>query len=128
MNLFTVALSGTATAILLYFCKNCSNIGQRTFFANIQLVLEHREKNNLVICPGKNKLYSVFSDFSEIQKEELAEKIGQFCKVVIRFHPGHPHLNIINTSFCALIRLLLTKLNHYSTIPSIQIRSFCHSK
>ena len=45
-------------------------------------------------------------------QEEL-EKTGQFFQVAINFHPSHPQPKIINTSFCALLGLLSTKLNHY---------------
>ena len=45
--------------------------------------------------------------------QEKLEKNGQFFQVVIQFHPSHQQPNIIDTRFCALVGLLLTKLNHY---------------
>ena len=36
-----------------------------------------------------------------------------FFQVAIHFHPSHPQQKIINSSFCALLGLLLTKLNYY---------------
>ena len=47
--------------------------------------------------------------------EEL-KKIGQFFQVAIHFHPGHLQIKINDTSFCAPVGLLLTKLNHYFDI------------
>ena len=47
-----------------------------------------------------------FSDFSRIHT--ILKKL-----VAIHFHPSHLQPNIINTSFCAQVGLLLTKLNHY---------------
>ena len=46
-----------------------------------------------------------FSDFSKIHRKNL--------KVAIHFHSSHQQPNIMNSSFCALVGLLLTKLNHY---------------
>ena len=40
-------------------------------------------------------------------------QVGQFFQVAIHFHPSHPQPNIIDNSFCALVGLLITKLNHY---------------
>ena len=34
-------------------------------------------------------------------------------QVAIHFHPSHPQLDIINSSFCALVGLLLTKFYDY---------------
>ena len=48
---------------------------------------------------------------------------GQFFQVAIRFHPSHLQPNIINSSFCALEGLLLTKLNHYFD-DSIEANTF----
>ena len=39
--------------------------------------------------------------------------MGQFFQIVIHFHPIHPQPNKTKTSFCALVGLLLTELNHY---------------
>ena len=38
---------------------------------------------------------------------------GTFFQVAIHFHPSHPQSKVTNTSFCALLGLLLTKRNHY---------------
>ena len=53
-----------------------------------------------------------YNHFSKIHEEEL-EKTGQFFQVAIHFHPSHPQINMNDTSFCALVGLLLMKLNHY---------------
>ena len=45
--------------------------------------------------------------------KNLKKVAMQFFQVAIHFHPSHPQPNIINTSFCTLVGLLLTTLNHY---------------
>ena len=37
--------------------------------------------------------------------------------VAIHFHPSHLQTKLIDTSFCALAGLFLTKLNHYFNVP-----------
>ena len=58
-----------------------------------------------VFLQGRTNHNKFFSAFSKIHRENL--------KVAIHFHPSHPQPNIMNSSFCALVGLLLTKLNHY---------------
>ena len=41
------------------------------------------------------------------------EQIGQFFQVAIHFDPSHQQTKKIDTSFCALVGLLLTILNNY---------------
>ena len=69
-----------------------------------------------MISPGKNKLESLFSNFSKIDRRNL-KKIDQLFQVAIHFHPNHPQTKMIDTSFCALVWLFLTKLNHYFNVP-----------
>ena len=68
-----------------------------------------------MICPIKNKLESVFSDFSNFQ-------------VAIHFHPGRSQTKLINVSFCALVGFLLTKLNHYFNVSIDTSMFFRYSK
>ena len=53
-----------------------------------------------------------FLRFFHDTSKELG-KNGQFFKVAIHSHPGHPQSKITNTSFCALVKYLLTTLGHY---------------
>ena len=68
-----------------------------------------------MVSPGINKLESLISNFLPNSQEEL-ERIGQLFQVAIRFHPSHPQAKMIDTSFCALVGLFLTKLNHYFNV------------
>ena len=43
--------------------------------------------------------------------------MANFFQVAIHFHPCHLQTKMIGTSFCALVGLLLTILNHYFNIP-----------
>ena len=63
----------------------------------------------------KLNLISQKCNFSRILTRNL-KKWANFFQVAIRFHPGHPQPKMINTSFCALVGLLLTKLNHYFNV------------
>ena len=58
-------------------------------------------------------MVSFFTEFSKIHRENLKKLANFFKLLLIHIHPSHPHPNIINSSFCALEGLLLTKLNHY---------------
>ena len=58
-----------------------------------------------VFLLGRTNHNKFFSPFSKIHRKNL--------KVAIHFHPSHPQPNIMNSSFCVLVGLLLTKLNHY---------------
>ena len=53
-----------------------------------------------------------FSNFSKIHRETLKQLANFFKLQWIHFHPDHPQLKIIiiDTSFCTLVGLLLTKL------------------
>ena len=53
----------------------------------------------------------ILRDFSKIHKKNL--KKLEFFSVARHFHPSHRQPNIISTYFCAIVGLLLTKLNHY---------------
>ena len=48
--------------------------------------------------PEKNKLESVFSNFSKIHRTNL-KNIGQLYRVTIHFHSSHPQTKMIFTSF-----------------------------
>ena len=80
-------------------------------FSNMEFLLEHREGNIKGFFRGRTN----FKQFlrTSLQYTRELENIGQFFQVAIHFHPSHPQPKIINTSFCALLGLLLTKLNHY---------------
>ena len=65
-----------------------------------------------MISAKKNKLESVFSDFSKLKRTSL-KKLANFFQLAVHCHPCHPQPKIINTSFCALVGQLITKLNHY---------------
>ena len=65
-----------------------------------------------MISPSKNKPQSIFSHFSKILQRNV-KKLANFFKLqsisILSMH-SQPKMN--NTSFCALVELLLTKLNH----------------
>ena len=50
---------------------------------------------------------------------KYSEGVGQFFQVAIHFHPSHLQPKMSETSFCTLVRLLLTKKNTL-TFPWIQ--------
>ena len=60
----------------------------------------------------KEQAKTSFKLFLKNTQEEL-KKIGQFFQISIHFHPSHLRPKIINTSFCVLVGLLLTKCYHY---------------
>ena len=84
----------------------------KNLFSNMKLLLEHREGNIKGDLSGEEQSISSFWWLLYNTQKEL-EKIAQSFQVVIHFHPSHAQPKIINTSFCALLGLLLTKLNHY---------------
>ena len=43
----------------------------------------------------------------------IANLTSPIFQVAIHFYPSHSQLNVINSSFCAQVGLLLTKLYHY---------------
>ena len=68
-----------------------------------------------MIYPRKNKLkYFVLAIFPNTQEE--LENIGQFFEVATHFCLCHPESEMNDTSFCALVRLLLTKLTCYFNV------------
>ena len=71
-------------------------------------------------------MISFWQFFQNTQKE--LGKIGQFFQVAIHFHPSHPQPKVDETSFCALVGLLLTKLKHYLSVYSHTNMFFGYSK
>ena len=65
--------------------------------------------------------------FFQNTQNEL-EKVCQLFQVAIHFHPGHPQPKMNDTSFCALVGLLLTKLNHCCNVYIHANMSFVYSK
>ena len=91
--------------LLKYLTKN--------LFCKMKLFLQHREENIKVFLLGRtNHNQSLVTSLNYTCSKNL-KKIGSFFQVAIHFHPGHPQPNIIKSSFCALVALLLTKLCHY---------------
>ena len=74
----------------------------------MKLLLERREENIKVFSQGRTSYKQFYAT-----SPQYTYTSGQFFQVVIHFHPSHPQPNIIDTIFCALVGLLLTKLNHY---------------
>ena len=70
-----------------------------------------------MISPGDNRIQSVFNSHEELQKT------GQFFQVSIHFHLTNLQTKIIDSSFCSLEELFLTKLNHYFNV-SIRYKHF----
>ena len=64
-----------------------------------------------MISPGDNRIQSVLNSHQELQK------IGQFFQISIHFHLANLQTKIIDSSFCSLEGLFLTKLNHYFNVP-----------
>ena len=91
--------------LLKYFPKN--------LFCFMKLPLPHREEN---IKTNHSRFLATSLKFT-----------GQCFQAAIHFHPSHPQPNIINISFCALVGLLLTKLNHYFNDSIETNTSFGHS-
>ena len=89
------------------------------------MLLQHREENIQAFLRGRTNYNQLLSTSLKGTREEL-EKGGQLFQAAIRFHPSHLQPNIINTSFCALVGLLLTKLKirfwaiHRDTVPLIR--------
>ena len=88
---------------------------------NLKLLLQHQEENNKVFLLGRTNCGQFLATSPKYTR--ITQKVGQFCQVAIHFHPSHPQPNIINTSFCALVGSLLTKLNHYFN-DSIETNAF----
>ena len=85
--------------LLRYLTKNV--------FADMKLLLEHREENIKGFLQGRTNYDQFLATSLKYTRRT------KFFQVAIHFHPSHPQPNIIYTSFCALVGLLLTKLNHY---------------
>ena len=65
-----------------------------------------------MISPSKsnyNKFLAIFTKMQGRGRENL-KKMGEFFHVAIHFHPCHPQPRTNDTSFCALVGPLLTKL------------------
>ena len=89
--------------LLKYFRKN--------LFFNMKLLLQHREENiNVFLLRRTNQNQFVATSLKYTGR---TWKNWPTFQVKIHFHPSHPQPNIINSSFCALVGLLLTKLKHY---------------
>ena len=50
------------------------------------------------------------------------KKLAKFFQVSIRLNPGRPQPKIINTSFCALVAIVLTKLRFWPFKIALQTR------
>ena len=88
--------------LLKYLTKN--------LFSNMKSLLEHREENMKWFLRARvnyNKFLAIFFKIRELGKT------GQFFQVSIHFHPNNLQPRMNDTSFCALVGLLLTNLNHY---------------
>ena len=86
------------------------------------LFLQHWEENIEVFLRERTSDNQLLATSLKGTQEEFG-KVGQLFQVTIHFHPSHLQPNIINTSFCALVGLLLTKLNHYFNV-SIETDTF----
>ena len=71
------------------------------------LLLQHREENIVVFLRER-------TSYNQLLATSL--KVGQLFQVAIHFHPNHQQPNKINSSFCALVGLLLTKVNYYFNV------------
>ena len=84
-----------------------------------------------MISPGKkeNKIFFFFffCDFSKIHTRNL-KKLANLFKLQSISILSHPQSEMVDTSFCILVGLFLTKLNHYFNV-SIDVNMFFrHSK
>ena len=68
----------------------------------MKLLLEYQEENIDGFLQGGTNYNQFLATFQNTQEE--LEKIGPFFQVAIHFHPSHPQPQIINASFCALVR------------------------
>ena len=97
----------------------------RYLFANIKLLLEHRDK--ILSDFSWEKQTISFLAISPNTLEEL-EKVGQCFQGSIHFNLGHPRPKITNASFYVEVGLLLTKLNHHFNDSDNTNVFFGHSK
>ena len=74
------------------------------------------------ISPGENRIQSVLNSHEELQK------IGHFFQVSIHFHLSHLQTKMIDSSFCSLEGLFLTKFNDYFNVPINTNMFFRYSK
>ena len=104
------------TRLHLVFPTNFSVFRNRRKHSSSCLIyyLEHWEQNIKLFLQGKKTIISL-KRFPENTRDKL-EKIGQFFQVTIHFHPDHLQTKMINTSYCALVGLLLTILNNYFNV------------
>ena len=63
----------------------------------------------------QSQLFPYCGYFFKIHRNNLQSTSG---------HPSHPQPNIINSSFCTIVSLLLTNLNQYFTDDSIETNMF----
>ena len=79
----------------------------------MKLLLLHQKEKIKIFSQEEQPIKSVFSDieFSKIHRKNMTKLV--FFQVAIHFHPSHPSCTHSYCSFCALVGLLLTKLDHY---------------
>ena len=76
----------------------------------MKLLLGRRHENNNAFIRGRTSLNQFLGTSLQYTRQfSKKKKIRQFCQVAIHFHPNHPEPNMSN--FCALVGLLLTKMN-----------------
>ena len=92
--------------------------GALSAFANMKLLLEHREENIRGFLQGRTNYNQFLVTCLKYTRRTVA----------IHFHSSHPQPSLINTSFCPLVGLLLTKLNHYFNDSTDSTMFFGHSK
>ena len=85
-------------------------------------LLEYGEESlKRFLDPGKNRIQSVLNSHEELQK------IGQFFSSIHPF-PTHLQTKMIDSTFCSLQGLFLTKLNRYFNVPINTNKFFRYSK
>ena len=110
---------GTITALKAHchaiFC--CVLVKMRQIVDKVPLF-----KHKITLRTSKKKITSDFFkeeqaiiSFSAIFPRHFGGtgKNWPIFQVAIYFHPGHPQSKLTDTSFCALVEYLLTKLDHY---------------
>lgn len=103
--------------LLQYLIKNLSSLTH-------EIVLGAPGGKYGTISPNE----SSFQQFFQNMQEELEKKWPFFFPFSIHFYPTHSQQNMNDASFCALVRLLLTKLNHYCNVSIHANMFFVYSK